>query len=63
MGAKILSADIDPQEVLCIWALVDPESPTVEVDIETVYTGEEPQVCSKFLGTVVANLVYHVFTK
>jgi hypothetical protein len=61
-SSVILSTGLDLSRVLCIWALVNPDNPTKEYKIETVFTGQEPEVCQKFLGTVTGELVYHVFT-
>lgn len=63
MGAQILSVGLDLTKRICLWALVDPDNSQLkEVQIETVWTGEEPTVCNRFLGTVTASLVYHIFT-
>lgn len=70
-GSKILSAGLDLEKVLCIWALVpviqhfraEDTPPSSRVfRIETVYTGESPSVCTHHLATVTGNFVYHIFT-
>jgi hypothetical protein len=62
-GAEVLSAGVDPEGQICVWVSRSPQRASLQLTIETVYTGEDYFTDkSKFIGTVAQNnLVYHVF--
>jgi hypothetical protein len=67
-GSRALSAGLDPQGTLCIWAEVDPESPTIPRKVSIRVTGHPLQaraLCAcaqRFLGSVLmGRLVWHVY--
>jgi hypothetical protein len=66
-NAVILSAQVQGQDI-CLWAMVNPESPKEGRHIRIVGTGHpfpEGRYC-KFIGTVQlegGSLVFHVFEK
>lgn len=60
-GAKILSAGLDRDKQLCVWAIVDPMNSKKNLTVEVVFTGRAPKECFEFVGTVTSDLVYHVF--
>ena len=65
-GAEILSVQVQA-DVLCLWALVDPDAKLQKRVIEILGTGnpiDVPGVTHKFIGTVQmrgGSLVWHVF--
>lgn len=64
-GSVILSAAVQ-RETICLWAMVDPNTPPVGRVIVIVGTGHEVPAgvaASDFLGTVQLSggLVFHVF--
>lgn len=68
-GAQVLSAGLDPQGEVCVWALVRPDLPkTQAVRIYVYGTGHDVPLDNsdrvRFLGTVLMpglGLVWHVF--
>lgn len=66
MGAQILSVQVQ-DEVVCLWALVDPELPKKEFEFQMLGTGHDAShINANYLhiGTVQlddGNLVFHVF--
>ena len=73
-GAKILSVHVqvsidvsEAHEIVCLWALVDPDAKLQKRVIEIFGTGnpiDVPGVTHKFIGTVQmrgGSLVWHVF--
>lgn len=58
---KILSAQVQ-HDVVCIWAAVDPSSPTVAKTILICGTGHQVPTGAYFIGTVqTGNYVWHIF--
>ncbi len=65
-GCTILHVDVDPNDKLCLWALIDLAAPLKTVEIMNVGTGiEHPPLDNwTFLGTVVQGpWVNHLFIK
>lgn len=64
-GYLITSVGLDPSNKPCIWAIVDPEAPTIKVRIRIVGTGEPlPEDCGvrNFMGAIIAKpYVWHIF--
>jgi hypothetical protein len=66
-GARILSVQNKAGE-LCLWALVDPDQPTVSVGVRIVGTGnpfdDAKEWADCFVGTVIqGRFVWHVFAR
>ncbi len=63
-GACILSAGVDPQGQLCIWAEVDPEASVEPRDVRIVGTGHGIDLTgySRFVGSVTRGMfVWHIY--
>lgn len=65
MDSKVISAGLDPQGDLCIWALVDPETattPRVFMVVGTGWSMEDEIDNWEFIGTVRQGpYMWHVF--
>jgi hypothetical protein len=64
VGAEILKVGIDPNGVLCVWALVDPfETDTTPRTFEVIGTGWNFNPTGKtYLDTIfVSQLVWHIW--
>lgn len=61
--AEILSAGLDPQGALCVWAAVDTEAPMVSRQFYVVGTGNPVTPAPmEFIGSVTRGpFVWHVF--
>jgi hypothetical protein len=63
LGAKPLYADLQHGEIVW-WAEVDPEAPTLRVDVITVGTGWDIPESAKHVGTVLDGaFVWHVYVR
>ena len=69
-GAEILSVNIQGNDNLCIWALIDPNNSLEERCFEIFGTGEpihyDMGIVRHFLGTILTNgndLVWHCFER
>lgn len=60
---RIMSAGLDPDGDLCIWAAVDPDAKRIDVEICIVGTGRAMPRLGDFIGTVLCDrFVWHIFT-
>lgn len=60
-GAHVLSAGIDPQGAMCLWALVDDTAPHQDRVVAICGTGHPVPFGFRFVGTVVsAPFVWHI---
>ena len=62
-GAQILTVGA-VQDVPFVWAIVDPDAPTVERELSVRGTGHELGTVGGYIGTFVllaGDLVFHVF--
>lgn len=63
IGSRLLHAGIDRNGNCAIWLLVNPESPTTEIEIFRFGTGDDVGHVGTFLGTIIADgYVWHFFT-
>ncbi len=65
-GSTILYAGLDPNDMVCIWALVDLAAPMKTVEFMNIGTGIENQDLEKwtFLGTAIQGpYVNHLFIR
>ena len=62
-GARILHAGLDPQGILCIWAMVDPANESENKVILVEGTGRElPDKTLLFISSVrTGPFVWHIF--
>ena len=62
-GFKVLHLDIDPNNKICFWALVDTSKPLVLMNVLVFGTGHSlPDEPGQHLGTVIQGaFVWHVF--
>lgn len=64
-GANIISAGIDPEGDLCVWAIVNPENEPEKINILCIGTGWELPIANKsfrFVGTVKHEIyMWHIF--
>lgn len=65
-GAELLTVQVQGEDTVCLWALVDTKQPPEKCIIYAVPTGDYmPQNATKYIGTVLlyhGSLVFHVFT-
>lgn len=60
-GATILHAGLDPQDVPCVWAMVDSEAEKIRRDIRIIGTGWDTPENFIHIGTFIAGpFVWHV---
>lgn len=64
--ARILHAGVDGDDVLCVWALCDPDALVAPRFVRCINTGDEaPLTAQEYIGTVVkaSGVVWHVFAE
>jgi len=66
-GSEILTAQVQPGSGLCIWAIVNSESPLQRREIEVIGTGNPmPDAKRRYIATVQmvgGSLVWHIFER
>lgn len=65
-GAELVHVGVQgarPMEVACVWAVCDPDQPTVKRQVGTVPTGSIVTGEATYVGTfhIESGLVFHVF--
>lgn len=65
LQSKLMNVGLDPQGELCIWAIVDPDQPLIEIVFGVFGTGQEISEkvdLGRYLGSVTSGqFVWHVF--
>ena len=65
VGAEVISAGLDPQGALCIWAIVDPDASKESREVRIIGTGGQvpsSELLGNFVGTVCADpYMWHIF--
>jgi hypothetical protein len=64
-GHVVMHVGLDPAGVPCVWALVEPEAPKIDIAIWVVGTGHDvPEEACRHVGSFVQSaFVWHIFTR